>query len=135
MRGITTEAKARNVSRITGVEILVHYDADGRPTAFDAWRDPETHVAIEYIVGKAKAAPETALRKLHSAIYHANGEIAFARQGGKCCFCGKQLSPNAYEKDHKEGRGAHGRNDRPENIQVCCTGFDGCDGHRRKHGN
>lgn len=136
MRGVDLGAKVRNIERITGCTILVHYDADKKPRAFDAWRGTESdedHIVFQSIIGNAKKAPELALKKLHSEIYRANGELAYEAQEGKCCFCGVKMPANSYETDHKHGRG-RGRSDRVEDLQACCTGFNGCDGHRRKHG-
>lgn len=133
MRGVDLGAKVRGIERITGCTILVHYDATGKATAFDAWRDDNTHLCLQEVIGNGKNAPETALKKLHSVIYRINGKLAYIRQRGKCCFCGIKMPPLEYETDHKHGRG-RGRSDRIEDLQVCCTGFNGCDGHRRKHG-
>lgn len=134
MRGVDLGAKVRGIERITGCEIRVHCDDAGRPRVLDAWRNPELYLCTENIVGNGKKSPETALRKLHSAIYHYNGQLAYILQEGKCCFCGAKMPSTEYETDHKNGRG-RGRSDRVEDLQACCTGFNGCDGHRRKHGN
>lgn len=133
MRGVDFGAKLRNTEKIVGCEIRVHCDDAGKPQTLVAWRTPELCLCMQPVEGKGKQAPETALRKLHSAIYRANGQLAYIQQEGKCCFCGVKMPANAYETDHKHGRG-RGRSDRVEDLQVCCTGFNGCDGHRRKHG-
>lgn len=134
MRGVELGAKIRNTERATGCTILLYSDTDGKPAYFKAVTHIDVHVEIatEY-VGTGKDAAEKALRLLHNEVYRQNGEIAYKRQNGMCVFCGKLMPRNAYEIDHQKSR-AKGRDDRPSNLQACCTGFNGCDGHRRKHG-
>ena len=134
MRGVTLDAKVRNTERAVGCTILTYHDSDGRPAYFKAVKenDVQAEIATEY-VGPGKDGPETALRHLHSAIYRVNGKIAYERQNGMCCFCGKLMPSNAFEVDHINGRG-RGRSDRVEHLRACCTGFNGCDGHRKRHG-
>ena len=128
MRGIDIAAKARGVSRALGIEVEHRPDFKMFCTT-----DPvlERSFAVTY---RIPSQAENALLQLHEDVYHARGTEAWKRQEGKCCFCGKHLHHMSFEIDHIQSRGAHGRNDALSNLQVCCSGLGGCDGHRKKHG-
>lgn len=134
MRGITIEAKVRGIERATGCVIQTLYDRLGKPLSFKAWDGELIAQFAEEYIGTRENDAERALALLHTTIYRANGKEAYQSQEGKCAFCGKHMPPNSYEIDHKKSRGAHGRDDRVENLQAVCTGLSGCDTHRRKHG-
>lgn len=126
MRGVDLAAKMRNTGRALGVEVKLE--------GTNFWLFcPELDKTFTQPF-RSKSTETAALRSLHERVYHERGKRAYEIQGGLCCFCGRPMPSNAYEIDHKASRGANGRNDRIENLQVCCTGFNGCDGHRRKHG-
>lgn len=129
MRGVTLEAKCRGVSRALGIEVE-HREAFRMFLAVDPILDRA--FVVNY---RLPSQAENALLQLHEDVYHARGAEAWKLQEGKCCFCGKKMHHMSYEIDHVLSRGAHGRNDKQENLRVCCAGFSGCDGHRRRHGN
>lgn len=60
-----------------------------------------------------------AVEQLHEAIYRSRGRKAFKDQKGLCAICGKPMrGTENTEVDHIKSRGAHGRDDRQENLQV-----------------
>ncbi len=127
MRGVDLAAKIRNIERILGLEIE-HDEVMRLFTAFD------TKLGV-FAAGYGKPSDaERRLKALHSEIYRARGERVYRNQKGKCVFCGRKLPPDAWEIDHIESRGAHGRSDELANLRVCCTGLDGCGLHRKRHG-
>lgn len=129
MRGCTLEAKMRTVGRALGLEVRHDNPGPDWPRRFVAI-DCDEKFEVEY---RLHSHALKALSQLHTNVYRARGEKVYRRQEGKCAMCGKKMPPNAYEIDHKHGRG-RGRSDRIEDIQAVCTGFNGCDLHRRKHG-
>jgi hypothetical protein len=129
---VTLEAKCRGVQRIVKIEIDIKRNEAGKVLSFSAY-DPVLDRRFISCPDRPSDA-ERALKKLHSDIYHARGEYVYQKQKGLCFFCGVKMPVDQWEADHKDSRGAHGRDDSPSNLQICCTGFSGCDGHRRKHG-
>lgn len=126
MRGVDIGAKCRGVSRALGLDV----EHDPVLRIFRA-SDPVLERTFTSSYNNLFQV-EFALDTLHEDIYHARGNEAHRRQKGQCCFCGKSIK--AFETDHIESRGAHGRNDRLENLRTCCTGLGGCGGHRIRHG-
>ena len=70
------------------------------------------------------------LADLLQAIYKHHSLIVFNRSGWKCSECGRSSS---LEIDHIIPR-ARGRSDAVSNLRPLCSGFTGCQTHRRKHG-
>ncbi len=130
MRGVTPEAKVRNVSKQLGCEITIDRNLDGSPFSFSVV-DRELDGRAFFALIMRPSEFERTLSGIHEAVYRARGEAKYKEQKGLCCFCELPLN-GVYEVDHKIPR-ARGRDDRMENLQVCHTGFV-CDGHRRKHG-
>lgn len=128
MRGVTLEAKMRTVGRAIGIE--VEEIPPPSPAGFRAYCPVLDRTFSTWFVKASRAV--LALKELQRQVYHARGEYVYKRQGGLCCFCGCKLPINAWETDHIKAR-SKGRDDRIENLRVCCT-FGGCDGHRRRHG-
>lgn len=126
MRGVDLPAKMRTISRILGADVEL------RGRCFCVFC-PSLDKTFTQDFDKERLA-EVALRELHSRVYRERGMLAYRLQEGKCIFCGRAMPSNSYEIDHKSSRGAHGRNDRVDNLQAVCTGFNGCDMHRKKHG-
>lgn len=70
------------------------------------------------------------LDQLHNCIYRARGREKFRQQKGLCALCNKPMSGfENTEIDHIKTRGAHGRDDRMENLRVVHTAC-----HRKRHG-
>ncbi len=128
MRGVDLPAKIRTIERILGLEI--EHAPDLRCFFTKDPLFPDSSFAQGYA---NPSDAERGLKQLHSQVYRARGQRAYNNQRGKCAMCGEKMPPNEYEVDHKHGRG-RGRSDRLEDIQAVCTGFNGCDLHRRKHG-
>lgn len=141
MRGVTLAAKIRGVSRALGCEVMHGPGPMGwcfsalDPTLDAAWPDIARMEALRKfeVHYRTPSGAEKALKTLHSNIYRARGEATYLRQNGLCFFCGMKMPVTAYEIDHIESRGRHGRNDEMGNLRACCT-VGGCDGHRRRHG-
>lgn len=128
----------RGVSRALGIEVRHDHSPMGAcfsaldPTLDRAW--PESGLeSVRKFEAHYRTGVESALKALHEMVYHARGEEVYRRQEGKCAMCGRKMPANAYEIDHKIPR-SRGRDDRIENLRAVCTGLNGCDLHRRKHG-
>lgn len=128
MRGVDLDAKMRTVERALGIEVTLAQLPYQRFVAFCPQVDKEFS---EWFVKASRA--EAALKALHEAVYQARGKVVYKSQMGLCCFCGRKMPSNSYEIDHVKMR-SHGRDDSVSNLRACCTGLNGCDGHRRRHG-
>ncbi len=100
------------VRRITGLEvvilvgpIMVAHDEDGL-------------IHWEQKFPMTKSGTKRAAEDIINQNYAAVREIVFAEQGGRCIRCDKK---RPLECNHKLHRGAHGRNDRRENLEGICT--------------
>jgi 5-methylcytosine-specific restriction endonuclease McrA len=125
----------RKVERITGCTldaITEHEDGVWRPVAFTA-DDPELGVKlIQAVKGKCRHSVIVAIHRLHEQIYRARREELYRRQRGCCARC-KMKTPR-MTCHHKKHRGAHGRDDRMENLEMLCTGMGTKDCHGGEHG-
>lgn len=129
MRGVTIQGKCRGVERATGCEIEIIWD-NHDVIAFVA-KDPE--LGREFTVQvEHRSERERQLSKLHETVYHARGAEKYRQQGGKCAMCNRELN-GSYDIDHIRSRGAHGRDDRMENIRCLGNAFK-CSCHRQRHG-
>ncbi len=124
MRGVDLPAKARAVSRALGVPVTLEL---GPPPAFRTFC-PKLERTFEVRYRLASQA-ERALKMLHDDVYWARGATVYQLQFGKCAMCGRRMMPGQYEIDHIKSRGAHGRDDRIENLRALDS-----ECHRRRHG-
>lgn len=123
MRGVTLEAKARNVGRCLGpdAEVIV----DRTPVGFCITIiDNETGQTYQQQCHTEKQF-ETLLQKMHSLAYRTRAQLVSLAQGGLCKFCGEQ---RPLECDHIMTRGRHGRLDSVSNIRMLCRPC-----HQRRH--
>lgn len=122
---VTIEGDVRKVERQTGCSISIHTILFSGKRQFKAW-DPE----LERLFWSDVVTPsreKAALGRLREDVYHARGNQKAVEQGMKCALCGEHMVN--FEIDHKESRGAHGRNDRSSNLRCV---HPKC--HRRRHG-
>lgn len=115
------QRKIRKVERATGLSIAL---VDGVLVTYDQELDEQL---FELPIG-TPSNHEKALHRFHEDIYHARARRKHQMQGGKCALCGRQMG-DMGECDHILTRGAHGRDDRMENLQIVCNPC-----HRTKHG-
>lgn len=104
---------ARQAERIMGLEVI--QERSSRLLIF---------IAIESDGNRVAAARTEKL--LVETVYALRRAEVFKEQDYLCKLCGG-LKP--LECDHIESRGAHGRNDRKENLRGLCV-----DCHRIRHG-
>ncbi len=119
---------ARKISRCLGGEVEIKF-TDTRPSGV-AFYDKD--LDINFFAPLATPSSwETAIKSFHEMIYRSRGRAIFKYQGGLCAICGAAMrGTDNTEIDHIESRGAHGRNDRMENLRV----VHGNPCHRKRHG-
>ena len=137
---VDLKQSVREVERITGATVVLSFE--GVIAKIEALkgisiRDQELHKAFkwEFKPGITELAAIAIVEKLHNVLYKARGRKVYLEQGRKCVQCGSPLN-GSYDINHKESRGAHGRNDRIANLEVidrkCHTEFHS-KGRKRCH--
>lgn len=123
------ERAVRKAEECLGTDIFIRRDGDGAPIHLEAYDDDlrGRRFTSEKLGPPSKWAQQA--KAFHEEIYRARGQEAFRRQNGLCALCGKKMQGTANtEIDHKKSRGAHGRDDRLENLRAV---HSSC--HRLRH--
>lgn len=123
--------KVRKVARCLGVDVVLHTATP--PFSVECF-DRELG-GRRFFASLGTASRRLAnLKAFHEQIYHERAKQKYIEQEGKCAHCGRDLKGSG-QCDHRLSRGAHGRDDRSQNLQIVCSVFSGgCDFHARKHG-
>lgn len=131
MRKSDLERKVRRVERCLGIDVQIILNDNG-----SGWLGSEDNG--EWLITKLGTPSkwEEGIRSHHESIYHRRGQRKYAEQQGKCSKCGVDLR-GVCDINHIRHRGAHGRDDRMDNLEAVCNAFTsgGCDWHQREHGN
>lgn len=123
------ERAARKASKCLGSEILIVNEIGTRKPGIAQFFDDSTGSVFTLKLGPPSQYKKQ-IKQLHEMVYRARSREAFRRQGGVCLLCSSKMSGwSNTETDHINSRGAHGRDDRMENLRVVHS-----ECHRQRHG-